>query len=188
MPVPSKGRVSREAVSITESRRLEEPLSEADPHSPGPAHDAAQGTEQGAEPDAAPAPAIEPEEALPPPQPPPLGILFQSWAEIVVLFGLMAGMGVLMLPQYRPSYANKGRSFRACYANQKTVVGAMEMYNLDKNTKRTVLDASFFQDLKSGGYLQSIPQDPGYGPGTSTNYQATESNNGIKCMNHGSIQ
>jgi len=64
----------------------------------------------------------------------------------------------------------------------------MEMYNLDKNTKRTALDAAFFTSLKSGGYLQSIPQDPGQGPGTSGHYHDTTENNGIYCSVHGSIQ
>jgi len=77
---------------------------------------------------------------------------------------------------------------RACYANQKTIAGAMEMYNLDKNTRRTALDGMFFMQLKSGGYLQAIPQDPGAGAGSSGSYKDTGTGNGVRCVTHGSIQ
>lgn len=75
---------------------------------------------------------------------------------------------------------------RACYANQKTIAGAVEMYNLDHKTKRDVLDDAFFNALKSGGYLQSIPQDPGSGAGSSSNYQLMGTN--FRCTVHGAIQ
>ena len=84
--------------------------------------------------------------------------------------------------------ARERANTRACYANQKTVVGAMEMYNLDKNTKRGQLDGQFFNSLKSGGYLQSVPQDPGHGVGSSGHYHECDDGNGITCTIHGSIQ
>ena len=106
--------------------------------------------------------------------------------ELAIVFMIIGVLAAIAVPNFKPC---RDRSpTRSCYANQKTVVGAMEMYNLDKNTKRTTLDAAFFTALKSGGYLQSIPQDPYEGPGSSSNYQATDVNNGIKCVKHGAIQ
>lgn len=106
--------------------------------------------------------------------------------ELMIVIAIIGVLAAIAVPNFKA--ARERANTRACYANQKTVVGAMEMYNLDKNTKRTVLDPSFFQSLKSGGYLQSVPQDPGQGVGTSSNYQATDANNGIKCSIHTSIQ
>jgi len=106
--------------------------------------------------------------------------------ELMIVIAIIGVLAAIAVPNFKA--ARERANTRACYANQKTVVGAMEMYNLDKNTKRTSLDGSFFTSLKSGGYLQSIPQDPGQGPGTSGNYKDTTENNGIKCVTHGSIQ
>lgn len=106
--------------------------------------------------------------------------------ELMIVIAIIGVLAAIAVPNFKA--ARERANTRACYANQKTVVGAMEMYNLDKNTKRTTLDATFFNDLKSGGYLQSVPQDPGFGPGSSSDYAATNSGNGITCSKHGSIQ
>ena len=90
-------------------------------------------------------------------------------------------------PWWHPYEGRYGANTRACYANQKTVVGAIEMYNLDKNTKRTTLDTGFWIALKSGGYLQSIPQDPGQGSGTSGHYRTTDTKFGMTCDVHGTL-
>ena len=106
--------------------------------------------------------------------------------ELMIVIAIIGVLAAIAVPNFKA--ARERANTRACYANQKTVVGAMEMYNLDKNTKRTALDAGFFTSLKSGGYLQSIPQDPGQGPGTSGNYKESTSGNGITCTIHTSIQ
>ena len=107
---------------------------------------------------------------------------------VIILIPVMiaAVMASIAVPNFKA--ARERASTRACYANQKTIAGAMEMFNLDKNTKRTCLDAAYFQELKSGGYLQSIPQDPGSGPASETHYRYTSSGNGITCTVHGAIQ
>jgi hypothetical protein len=96
---------------------------------------------------------------------------------------------IAIIPPLEHHHCRERPNIRACYANQKTISGAVEMYNLDKGTKVTTLDAHFFEVLKSGGYLQSIPQDPGQGSGSSSNYQMTAGGpNGIRCKVHGQIQ
>jgi len=77
---------------------------------------------------------------------------------------------------------------RACYSNQKCIAGAIEMYDLDKNTKVTSLDPAMWKALRSGGYLQWIPPDPGEGPGSNPNYRFTPGGNRVRCEVHGSIQ
>lgn len=107
-------------------------------------------------------------------------------ANPVVMTAVVGVLAAIAVPNFKA--ARERANNRACFANQKTLVGATEMYNLDKNTKVTQLTVQFLQELKTGGYLQSIPQDPGQGPGTEGNYYFTEeSPNGIACKVHGSI-
>ncbi|MBI4860851.1 MAG: prepilin-type N-terminal cleavage/methylation domain-containing protein [Candidatus Riflebacteria bacterium] len=106
--------------------------------------------------------------------------------ELMIVIAIIGVLAAIAVPNFKA--ARERANTRACYANQKTVAGAIEMYNLDKNTKRTVLESSLWTSLKSGGYLQSIPQDPGQGSGSSSQYQWTSNGNGIKCSSHGYIQ
>ena len=122
----------------------------------------------------------------PPPPPRPRRRWALRFVEVVIVIAIIGVLAAIAVPNFKTCH--EGGPIRACYANQKTVVGAIEMYNLDKNTKRTTLDAAFFQDLKSGGYLQSIPNDPRQGPGTSDHYRLSDSGNGICCTLHGAIQ
>lgn len=78
---------------------------------------------------------------------------------------------------------------RACYANQKVIVGAIEMYELDHKTKVLALDDARWKSFVSGGYMQSLPRDPDTEPPTSETYSITvTSPNGVTCSRHGPIQ
>jgi prepilin-type N-terminal cleavage/methylation domain-containing protein len=107
-------------------------------------------------------------------------------AELVIVLVILGVLAAIAVPNFEA--ARVRANTRACYANQKTIVGAMEMYGLDTDPRRTVLDTAWFTALKSGGYLQSVPQDPGQGAGTSSHYRATSGGNGITCSVHGTIQ
>ncbi len=72
---------------------------------------------------------------------------------------------------------------RGCFANQKTIAGAIEMYNLDFNQ---AVDVIPWEVLKQYGYLQSIPDDPGEGPGSRENYLLVDGR--VFCLRHGTIQ
>ncbi|MBI4862942.1 MAG: hypothetical protein HY815_22170 [Candidatus Riflebacteria bacterium] len=106
--------------------------------------------------------------------------------ELLIVLAIIGVLAAIAIPNFRAARERPGT--RGCYASQKTVAGAIEMYNLDKNTRRTLLDGDFWSALKSGGYLMSIPQDEGQGPGSSANFAWTAAGNGIKCSIHGCIQ
>lgn len=106
--------------------------------------------------------------------------------ELMIVIAIIGVLAAISTPKFGAARERAGT--RACYANQKTLVGAIEMFDLDRKTRTTVLDDALFVRLKSGGYLQSIPQDPGQGTGTSGHYILTTSGNGIRCQVHGSIQ
>ena len=76
---------------------------------------------------------------------------------------------------------------RACFANMKTIAGAIEMYNLDFNVDIQEINQEFLEKLKKEGYLQSIPVDPDFGDSASSAYLLAE--DGLMfCINHGFIQ
>jgi prepilin-type N-terminal cleavage/methylation domain-containing protein len=105
--------------------------------------------------------------------------------ELMIVIAIIGVLAAIAVPNFKA--ARERANTRACYANQKTVVGAVEMYNLDKNTRVTVLQG-LWDSLKKGGYLQSVPADPGQGSGTSGHYILVTSGNGINCSAHGPIQ
>lgn len=89
-----------------------------------------------------------------------------------------------------PPFRHRCRSapIRACFANQKTLAGAVEMYNLDFNTEVTRLDPPMRTELVKQGYLQVYPTDPSVGPGSEGNYVLTPKHgNRILCLRHGPI-
>ena len=107
--------------------------------------------------------------------------------ELMIVIAIIGVLAAIAVPNFKA--ARERANTRACYANQKTVVGAVEMYNLDKNTKVGTLDATLWTSLKRGGYLQSIPKDPGQGKATGEGYSPDSAGgNGIKCAVHNTIE
>lgn len=75
---------------------------------------------------------------------------------------------------------------RSCFAIQKTLAGAYEMYDLDCN-RRTPVNAETCLQLVASGYLQSFPIDPGADPAPFPWIQVPHGN-GLLCLRHGAIQ
>ena len=101
----------------------------------------------------------------------------------IAIFGIMAAIA---LPNFQKARLKANK--RACFANQKTIAGAIEMYNLDFNTNIRQLDSAFFNRLKNEGYLQSIPYCPG-NKTTSKNGSSysIDSTGEISCESHGAV-
>jgi type II secretory pathway pseudopilin PulG len=100
---------------------------------------------------------------------------------VVAVIGVLAAIAV---PNFQA--ARRRANDRACFANQKTLAGALEMYNLDFNTNIQDL-ATVRGELEGNGYLQSYPRCPGYGGQRDPYYLDAVSGNGVACRNHGSI-
>ncbi|MBI4863829.1 MAG: hypothetical protein HY815_26765 [Candidatus Riflebacteria bacterium] len=109
-----------------------------------------------------------------------LSVLLAVWGALSDEFRRRAAPTLALLAYPAFSWLSQGgriaidrSATRACYANQKTVAGALEMYHLDKGTKldpRRDLE-SFWEPLKSGGYLQHTPRDPGFRPSSRKHYR-----------------
>ncbi len=100
---------------------------------------------------------------------------------VIAIIGVLSAIAV-------PSFA-KARAranMRACHANQKTISGAVEMYNMDNGVSVTTLDEALANELVAGGYLTAKVNDPGGGRNSFNHYQLTEENSGITCTEHGS--
>ena len=114
-----------------------------------------------------------------------------------IIFGLSscAAVGIfaaIAVPNFKK--ARDRANMRACFANQKTLAGAMEMYNLDNNVADSELNEELLKSLKDNGYLQRIPDDPGQGKNTSDHYlkisyQGPDGKNTWRmfCTHHGFI-
>ena len=107
--------------------------------------------------------------------------------ELMIVIAIIGVLAAIAVPNFRA--ARERANLRACYANQKTIAGAVEMYNLDFNTKVATGDLQgILPTLQSKGYLQAIPQDPGQGLAPGDGYVLTDNNDGIKCNSHGGIR
>jgi competence protein ComGC len=76
---------------------------------------------------------------------------------------------------------------KACFANQRVLLGATEMWNMDHPEMQTSLDSEFIQKLAAEGYLRSVPTCPAGGTYSSTG-DLTTADGEIKCSVHGPIK
>ena len=100
--------------------------------------------------------------------------------ELMIVIAIIGVLAAIAVPNFQA--ARRKANSRACYANMKTIAGALEMYNLDFNcdasitgvaTDDTAAHSTSFEGLVTGGYLQSIPRHPGTNshPGENSTYQ-----------------
>ena len=122
------------------------------------------------------------------------GRWFKFRISLRVLLVLVNVAGVLAM-----AVANNFRSARiaanrrACCANQRTLVGAIEMYALDHGAtpdqkNAFSLNADALSLMINGGYLRSEPSDPGTGPSTWAHYAVRRGRAGeieVYCKYHG---
>lgn len=106
--------------------------------------------------------------------------------ELMIVIAIIGVLAAIAVPNFQK--ARQRANSRACYANQKTIAGAIEMYNLDFNTSLKELGSTNLKLLKDNGYLQSIPRDPGQGGDDSAKNYELADDGAISCTQHGGIQ
>jgi type II secretion system protein G len=85
--------------------------------------------------------------------------------ELMIVIAIIGVLAAIAVPNFQA--ARRKANSRACYANMKTISGALEMYNLDFNVNGSLQGSGAdgtevtYETLKAGGYLQSIPRHPG---------------------------
>lgn len=106
--------------------------------------------------------------------------------EIMIVMAVIAVLAGIAFPAFKE--ARRRSNQRACYANQKTIRGALVQFSLDTNTTYTTNPLEWDMFV-SGGYLQTAPDDPGQGTGTHLNYELDASNgHKLYCKIHGPIE
>ena len=103
--------------------------------------------------------------------------------ELMIVISIIGVLAAIAIPNFRS--AREKSNQRACYANQKTILGALEMYNLDFGDNLTITTETELQTLTDQKYLQSVPKDPGCKSATA-NYQSDIVGN-VWCKFHGNI-
>jgi len=78
--------------------------------------------------------------------------------ELMIVIAIIGVLAAIAVPNFRR--ARERANQRACYANQKTIAGAIEMYNLDYNTSITTMsDGDCLSTLQGNGYLADLRSD-----------------------------
>jgi general secretion pathway protein G len=102
---------------------------------------------------------------------------------VISIIGVLAGIAV---PTFRE--ARKRTNMRACYANQKTIRGALIQFSLDTNSTYETNPLEWDM-LVSEGYLKVAPEDPGQGVGSHLNYELDPARQfTLMCTKHGPIE
>lgn len=104
--------------------------------------------------------------------------------ELMIVISIIGVLAAIAIPNFREA-RNKSNK-RACYANQKTILGALEMYNLDYGDNLTITARAQLEELAKLKYLQGVPSDPGCKKGAD-NYQSDSVGN-VWCKFHGNIE
>ena len=78
--------------------------------------------------------------------------------ELMIVISIIGVLAAIAIPNFRQ--AREKSNERACYANQKTILGAIEMYNLDHGKQMIIKDETQLTLLATEKYLQGVPKDP----------------------------
>ncbi len=102
--------------------------------------------------------------------------------ELMIVIAIIGVLAAIAIPNFRQARAKSNT--RACYTNQKTILGALEMYNLDYGQSLVIAGKATLDDLATKKYLQSSPKDPGCGD--KDNYRSDDKGV-VWCLFHGTI-
>lgn len=76
---------------------------------------------------------------------------------------------------------------KACFANQRVLLGAVEMYNMDHPEMLQTLNSKSFESLVKEGYIKYAPECPTRGEYLSEGDLCTATGQ-IKCSKHGAVK
>lgn len=101
--------------------------------------------------------------------------------ELMIVISIIGVLAAIAIPNFRNARykANK----QSCHATQRTILGAIEMYNLDTGENMIVQSREDLAKLVKERYLQSVPEDPGCRTGKD-NFQSDAVGN-VWCKYHG---
>lgn len=105
----------------------------------------------------------------------------QSETEQILVGSAVVGvLAAIAIPNFQKARMQARQ--KACFANQRVLMGGVEMYNMDNEKMMNELN---IQALVDGKYLKSVPQCPEGGTYSSEGDIAQEGR--VKCSVHGSV-
>jgi competence protein ComGC len=107
--------------------------------------------------------------------------LVRSGLVPIAAVGTLAAIAV---PNFKKA-RSKARA-KACFANQRVLLGATEMYNMDNTEMIKEMNDKVIQTLLEGQYLRSVPVCPDGGKYISEGDISADGR--IKCTVHGSVE
>ncbi|HNV69699.1 MAG TPA: hypothetical protein PKO06_08385 [Candidatus Ozemobacteraceae bacterium] len=128
--------------------------------------------------------------------PEPKNEIVSSWVSTVLSYSVLAIVIALAAIAW-PARPTKFRAphEKACYANMREILGAIEMYNMQNQRKFTILDRFSMQKLQETGCLRQIPECPEYVEKIVTRQSGEEYagkdldiSGHIACKMHGTIE
>jgi hypothetical protein len=109
----------------------------------------------------------------------------------IVLIVLVNLLGAGAFAYHKAKQARLRANSRACFSNQKHIVGAIEMAQLDFNVKldNQPINADFIAFLINNSYLRNEPHDYGVGRGGTWKYYVRDESapSGVRCLVHGAV-
>lgn len=107
--------------------------------------------------------------------------------ELMIVISIIGVLAAIAIPNFRAARDKSNK--RACYANQKTILGALEMYNLDFGEDFVIEsgDESRLKILADEKYLQGVPKDPGCKTADGKTNYGSDANGNVYCTFHGTI-
>lgn len=107
--------------------------------------------------------------------------------EIMIVCAIIAVLAAIAVPHFKA--AREKAHMRACYENQRKIAGAIEMYNLDLNSRISAISADFLNTLVSRQYLKTYPIDPATGDRDAYSIVTLSGDkSSVVCRFHGSVE
>ncbi|MBI3039840.1 hypothetical protein HYY75_12475 [bacterium] len=101
---------------------------------------------------------------------------------IMVVFAVLAAIAV---PNFK-CYARPQSREKACYANMRVILGAIEMYNMDNSAWQNTMNSNVEGQLVSGGYLKNQVSKPDINCDYGATGDLTQSGK-VVCQEHGTV-
>ena len=114
-----------------------------------------------------------------------------SLSQLLIFVNLFGALGYASYYKFQEARLKANRN--ACWANQKTIAGGVEMYLLDTNADLSTLwwSEELNKHLTEQGYLRGIVDCPGSRRDGIEDgwkyYRLIEDGNGITCLHHGPV-